>query len=334
MSLDEARKQCRADRAKASSGIDPQVSHGPDEFEATVREYIRREQVGARKNVSAPAVERLLLRECAEWKRRPVGSIIPREIQALLELTRDGNNTQRGRPYLANSLYDRLLTFFTWCAKPMIGKLPTSPMVGIDKPFQGQQRRQRDWFKGKQADEVIKTLWAAAPKLAPIEGQYLKLMIIVGKRKTALASMKWEELDDDWFWNAPPGSRNKRLHGVPLPTLAQRILHPRKDKGYVFPGDDDGHLKVQNAKFEVKIKRAAGMDEFFFHGVRHLAETKLAELKVAPHIRDLLFDHVPARGSGQAYDHHHYRDEMLVALELWAAHIERLVQPEGVALLR
>jgi hypothetical protein len=76
------------------------------------------------------------------------------------------------------------------------------------------------------------------------------------------------------------------------------------------------------------------VDGFFFHGVRHLAETKLAELKIPPHIRDCLFDHIPKRGSGQGYDHHEYRDEMLAALELWAAHIERLVQPKGVALLR
>jgi integrase len=326
--LDKARQQCRADRTMASQGIDPRVGQGSDAFEATVRDYIQREQIGARKNVKASEVERLLLRECAEWARRPVGSIRPPEIQALLERTRDR------APYVANALYARLVTFFKWCAKPAIGKLAISPMVGIDKPFHGQERRQRDWFKGSQADQAIRSIWAAAAKLDPVAQRYLKLALITGKRRTALACMRWEEIDDQWFWNAPGGTRNKRLHGAPLPVLAQHVLGKRKDKGYVFPGEDAGRIKVKRTKFEITLKQVVGIDGFFLHGVRHLAETKLAELKVDPHIRDLLFDHVPNRGSGKGYDHHQYRDEMLAALELWAAHIERLVQPQGAALLR
>jgi hypothetical protein len=69
------------------------------------------------------------------------------------------------------------------------------------------------------------------------------------------------------------------------------------------------------------------MPDFFFHGVRHIVETKIAELR-------LLFDHVPNRGSGKLNDHHEYRDEMTSALELWAAHIERLIAPADVQVLR
>jgi hypothetical protein len=49
---------------------------------------------------------------------------------------------------------------------------------------------------------------------------------------------------------------------------------------------------------------------------------------------DRLFDHFEARGSGRGYDHHEYESEMRDALEQWANYIKRLVQPEGVALLR
>ena len=146
--------------------------------------------------------------------------------------------------------------------------------------------------------------------------------------------MRWEELEPDWFWNAPQtNSKNKRLHSVPLPSLVQRILHPRKETGYVFPGTHDGRIEV-DFRLQGKIIAAGAPADFFFHGVRHLAETKLAKLKVPFHIRDLLFDHVPDRGSGKVYDHHEYMDEMLDALERWASYVESLVQPEGVALLR
>ena len=123
-------------------------------------------------------------------------------------------------------------------------------------------------------------------------GATLKLMILIGKRKTALANMLWEEIDKDWFWDPPPSEvRNKRLHGVPLPKLAQRVLHPRQDKGKVF-GD------INLDKLERKIKKDSGMEDFFWHGLRHLAETKTAELRderdqplIPPHVRDMLFDH-------------------------------------------
>jgi hypothetical protein len=50
----------------------------------------------------------------------------------------------------------------------------------------------------------------------------------------------------------------------------------------------------------------------------------MAELKIPTHIRDRLFDHVEARGSGR--DHHEYENEMRKAVEQWANYIKRLVQ--------
>jgi hypothetical protein len=55
---------------------------------------------------------------------------------------------------------------------------------------------------------------------------------------------------------------------------------------------------------------------------------------VPPHIRDLLYDHVPMRGSGAGYDHHHYIDEMREATEKWAASVEKLITPQGAVRIR
>ena len=132
-----------------------------------------------------------------------------------------------------------------------------------------------------------------------VEGAYLRLLLLTGKRKSALANMQWQEIDDDWFWHAPQSDRkNKRLHGVPLPVRAQRILHPRQPRGFVFPGTMGAHRQWR----VVTDQDHSGLwhGGFFFHGARHLAETKMAELKVAPHIRDMLFDHVPARVPAKA----------------------------------
>jgi integrase len=339
LTLKQAREQCARDRVDAKNGIDPRErATSSDRYLDAVMDYIAREQIGKRGNISHAEVKRIL-ESCTAWHQRPVATITPQEIHEALEKVRDGSNVdgtiQRPRPYLANALHTRLRTFFDWCAKPTIGKLATSPMVGIDKPWNGAKPRDREWFKSTAGDQAIRSLWSAADKLDAIEGAYLKMLLLTAKRKSALAKMRWERIDADWFWDAPPSERkNKRLHGIPLPSLAQRVLHPRKSTGFVFPGDHDGHLRVNGDMLQKRIIKASGFEDFFFHGVRHLAETKMAELRIAAHIRDVLFDHAPVRGTGKSYDHHDYRDDMLAALETWAGHIERLVSPAGVTMLR
>jgi len=60
----------------------------------------------------------------------------------------------------------------------------------------------------------------------------------------------------------------------------------------------------------------------------------MGELGVPPHVRDIALDRAPARGSGAGYDHYDYLAEVREAFKRWDAHIERLVEPVGVRLLR
>jgi len=339
MSLAKARELCRKDRTDAREGIDPKGSApgASDSYLSAVKDYVQREQINALGRVSAPGVLQTLLRDTTEWHPRAVALIKPREIQALLESVRDGDeaNGIKPRRHLSVALHRRLSGFFAWCVRPGIEKLKFSPMTGIKVPWSGAQPRNKVWFRGQAADDAIKAIWAGADKLERTESVYLKMLLLLGKRKSALAKMRWEEIEPNWFWNAPASAtKYKRLHGVPLPALAQRILGKRQASGFVFPGGHDGRIYVDGTAFYTNVRRASGLADFFPHGVRHIVETKLAELKVPPHIRDMVLDHAPARGSGGDYDHHLYRDEMLAALELWARHIEKLVQPKGTALLR
>jgi integrase len=328
ISLADARKLALEARGMARKGEDPRAGEAnqSDNFQMAVQLYIEHEQIGRNKNKSALETQKLMLACCDGWLTRPVATIRYQEIDALLELMRDGNAELKPRPYQANRLYSHLKDFFSWCVRKK--KITTSPMADMRKPFAKPEGRKRDWFKGKPADKAITSLWAAADKIGSNEGRYVKMLLLTGKRKSALASMRWEEIDDSWFWDAPAGSKNKRLHAIPLPKKAQEILHPRKDKGLVF-----GELELDRLQYA--IRKTSGLEDFFFHGARHLLESKLAELKIPPHIRDLLFDHAPNRGSGAGYDHYEYKNEMFDALNQWAAHIEKLRTPaKGVAVLR
>jgi integrase len=335
LTLVEARSLARAARAAARRGDDPRADEASrsESFRAAVESYIKHEQVGRHGNKSAYETHAVMLNHCAEWLHRPVATIRYAEIEKLLWLIRDGDGEQRPRPSTANRLYSHLKDFFGWCHRR--NAIKASPMADMEQPVAGTKSRDRDWFKKAAGDDAIKSLWRSADEIGGSEGRYLKLMILTGKRKTALANMRWEEIDDDWFWDAPPSEvANKRLHGVPLPGLAQRLLSPRQKQGKVFDITTlDG--------LQSRVRRISGMPDFFWHGVRHLCETKTAELRdkqgrplIPPHVRDLLFDHASKRGSGAGYDHHDYKPEMRDAMEAWAGYVERLTTPEGVARLR
>jgi hypothetical protein len=98
---------------------------------------------------------------------------------------------------------------------------------------------------------------------------------------------------------------------VPLSTLTQSVIGKRQSQGYVFPGPVESTHYTDDGVLHRKVRRESGITDFFPHALRHTAETKLAELRIPPHIRDLLFDHVPMRGSGARYDHYEYGDILL-----------------------
>jgi integrase len=327
MTLADARARALAARKKAREGFDPKADDVTKStaFKNAVESYVSHWQIGKRGNVTADECQRILLKACAAWHERPVATIRPDEIDKLLCTMRNGDDTVKPRPYLANKLHSLLRTFFAWCATPTRGYVKSSPMVGIEKPFDKERSRDRVFTDGE-----LQAIWRAADTIGGSEGRFLKMLILSGKRKGALAQMRWQEIDDKWFWKPPQSEhRNKRLHAIPLPSLAQRVLGPRQPHGYVFPGPVDGTYYNGDGVLHRRVRSASKVADFYPHALRHTAETRLAELGVAPHIRDLLFDHQSKRGAGAGYDHYHYGEEMREAIELWSVHIDRLVQPDG-----
>lgn len=337
MSVEEARAQCRADKALAAKGEDPNSGRGEAiaTYKAAVEDYIAREQIAKLERATADEARRLLLKEGALWHHRPLSTIRPQEIEDVLERIRDGDGNKLPRkPYLANQFHGRLRPFFAWAVRKKM--LAISPMVGIERPWDGARPRDRVF-----SDNELKALWHAgdAGKLGAIEGAFLKIALLTGKRAGHLRAMKWSELEqkaDGLFWNAPPGAKFKRNHSVPLSKLAARVLKGLKkdDQDLVFPGRYSGTLFSAGSKFQKAVMEASGVERFFIHAARHTVETRLAELRVPPHIRDLLLDHAPKRGAGSDYDHWHYGPEMREAAEAWATHLEGVVTKGGIALLR
>lgn len=278
-----------------------QARHAETYGEA-VEDYITRYQIGTKQNATSDEVRRVLLREATEWKNWPVASIKPAEIRKLLETIRDGGDDGKARPYLANRTYAYLRTFFRWCEEPGIDKVSASPMARLRRPSDGEEARQRFYD-----DVELAAVWAAADSIGGPQGAFVKIAMLTGKRRGALSAMRWVDLKEDGVWKPAPDPRrrraNKRLHACPLPALALRVLLPLRpaendDIEFVFRRRERGTHLHPGSPLQKLILKASGVGDFMLHGLRHTVETRLAELGVPPHVRDVLLDHAGQRGAG------------------------------------
>jgi hypothetical protein len=176
------------------------------------------------------------LLKCGPLLGKDITTITKQELRELLR-----GYVGEGHPYKATTAFRWLRTFFRWCSQEDL--VTSSPMEAVTLEV---ERRERDRV---YSDQEIVATWNAAAKLDPIEGAYVKLLILLAPRKTALACLRRSHLDDPHnptVWTTPwelTKSRKKtsrrRVYICPLPALAVRILKgvpvDLKQPDLVFP---------------------------------------------------------------------------------------------------
>lgn len=298
---DGAREYAKELSRKVDRGEDPveerrQLKVEGVTFEEAVRDYHRRYQVGEKNNATADEVRDKILRHCAAWCDRPVASIEPAEARKLLENLRDD-----GRAGAANNLFNLLGTFFNWAAARSIGYIDASPLEGETKPSDHARPPPRPY-----SPEEIAALWRGADELGPRERAYLRVLLLLGKRKGSLVQMRWDEVGEDGWWRMAgatmpaPGVRKLNMP-VPLPAPALRIirsLSPVDGNPYVFAGANKGRPAARRGrplypgkKLQEKISDASGVEDFKFHDVRDTIATRLKTLGVPGNAARRFIDH-------------------------------------------
>jgi integrase len=277
--------------------------------------------------------------------RRPAAAIHTREIDALIHKVKEvGTPPRKGKrrptPGSALQLYTHLVTIFAWAVRTAQVGFVKNPMNGVDPPGEAK-KRDKPWYKGEAADEVIRKVWAAADALDRDDQLFVKLILLVPKRRNAVQRMRWEQINDKWHWRPIEGSRNKKNLDCTLPQFARRVMGERQDAGPVM-NISEGRLQT----LMKEVQELTEVKDWHWHGTRHILGTKLEEdpeeenpddrgLGVEPHIARLVLDHPAATDVHAGYVHATYRKPVADALEKWARYVEELVTPAaGVALLR
>lgn len=182
-------------------------------------------------------------------------------------------------------------------------------------------------------DDEITSLWAASETLRAPFRQYVRVLLLVGQRRTEVARMEWSELAGD-AWIIPGiKAKNGDEHTVPLSALVLAELQtlPRLGR-YVFTSSPKGLTAIScfsDIKEDIDAVMSAD-DGWTLHDLRRTAASGMGKLGVQPHVIEAVLNHRSGVISGIArvYNRNPYAPEKRAALDAWANHVARVVRGE------
>jgi integrase len=274
--------------------------------------------------------------------KSPIGMVPIDDVdgKAIRKLLREMAKT---RPGQARHVYAYLSTFFQWATDEDI--IDKNPVTGVKAPAPKVERDRalEDWEIG--------LFWKTCDKIGWPFGPLFQLLLLLGPRRDELACSTRSQFDlskQTWTLRGRD-TKNEEALITHLPLLAVEIIErlPRikSARGYLFTTNGEqpisgfGHAAERGEKIMREVAEAEGLPEiehFTRHDLRRSLATGMAKLGVAPHIADKVLNHTGGStitGVTKVYNRFQYLPERKAALDLWAAHIEKLIglvrpQPE------
>nr|WP_312014382.1 tyrosine-type recombinase/integrase [Bradyrhizobium sp. AUGA SZCCT0283] len=266
----------------------------------------------------------------ARWQDKPLGEIDADLAFRLIEEVRHKgvmglkrNNDEPSEPR-ARAMHSALSKMFNWALeKRRVGQ---NPLDALKRPSAPKARdRVLD-------DREITKLWRATGQVSKPFDAAVKLLLLTGCRLNEVAQMEVGELSDDLsMWTIPSErTKNGRVHQVPLSLLARAIIaKTERLDGCKFVFSTTGTTPISGwSKTKARLDaRMEGVASWRIHDIRRGVATGMAELGIAPHVIELVLNHVSGARGGVAgiYNRAVQMAERRAALEAWAKHIEGLV---------
>jgi integrase len=122
--------------------------------------------------------------------------------------------------------------------------------------------------------------------------------------------------------------KNDTEHTVPLSAEALAIIDrvPRV-VSWNFAFTSTGKLPNNFSKAKVDIDKASGVKDWTIHDLRRTVASGMARLGVQLPVIEKVLNHTSGSFAGivGVYQRHSFADEKRAALDLWGAHVARLV---------
>jgi integrase len=260
----------------------------------------------------------------ARWGDRPIAELARSDVVRMVDAILDRGHPEAARTTLkyGRRLHDWAIARGTYGIEfSPFDRLAARDLIGAPKP------RQRIL-----AESELRLIWCAAETVA--FGPYIRLLLLLGVRRTELARATWDEIDlDRALWVIPPErTKSDAAFAVSLPAAAVGILRqlPRWASSYVFsargarPLNDFALLKTQLDRRIADLNGGEPIAAWTLHDCRRTFRTALSSIGIAQHVAELCIGH-RQQGLARIYDLHRFDVEKRHALEQHAARLMRIV---------
>jgi len=201
--------------------------------------------------------------------------------------------------------------------------LDQSPAEGVPLPSK-EVARDRVLDDNELAQVIL-----AARKIGGPYGGIVELLALTGQRREEVAGLQWEELDlAQRIWTLPKSrTKNAKAHVVHLSEQSMAVL-ARADRPGPYVFSLLGTKPFQEfSRAKRRLDQLSGVTAWRLHDLRRTCVSGMARLGIAPHVADKILNHQSGTISGVAavYQRHEFLAERRAALDLWGAHVGRVV---------
>jgi integrase len=212
-----------------------------------------------------------------------------------------------------------LSAFFAWCVGE--GLVEQNPVIGTNVPDEAEARSR------VLSDEELAKIWLAC--WDDDYGRVIRLLILLGARKSEVGGMHWDELEFEQVqpaWTLP-AERSKNRKPLTLPLLGQvldiiRSIPRKPGRNHLFGLHADKGFTSWFLKDE--LDERSGVTGWTVHDLRRSFSTGLGDLGVQPHVIEEVLNH-KRRGVAGTYNRSPYWNEVRSALSLWDDHVHAMV---------
>ena len=249
------------------------------------------------------------------------------------DITKVTDELAKRVPGEAFHVFKYIRIFFRWCVPRY---LKHSPMEGLKSPSTYTPR------KRVLTNHEIVEVWNAADAVGYPFGAAIKLSLLWGTRWGETISCRRAFMDTKEKTITLPETKNGTQHCFPYGQLTTEILKTIptcSDTDMLFPGRDKQSAWNGSGKAKWELKETCKIAPWQLLDLRRTFATKLAELKVPPHIVERLLNHklgtLQTQGVitavADVYNRALYMDEMREAVDKWEAKLSELLSGAKVA---
>jgi integrase len=205
------------------------------------------------------------------------------------------------------------------------GLVEHNPVIGTNRPKTSSSRNR------VLSDQELVAIWIAAGD--DDFGRIVRLLILLGQRRTEVGSATWDEFDlERGIWTIPSQrTKNHREHGLPLCGLVLGVINsiPRRvGRHHLFGVRGHGFCSWATAKAALDTRLGDQVRKWTLHDIRRSFATRLCDLGVAPHVVEQILNHQSGHRAGivAVYNKSTYEREVKAALALWDDHVRSITE--------